>query len=373
MKKYIIISAAFFLLLACSVVAQTQKKQSSFTLSGKIKGLKNEKIYLFTNDADEAVTDSTYAKDGVFSFKGKIEEPMFFTLKIAGSRNQAGIFLQPGTISFYADKDSLGQATVKGSQSNAEWLEWSKTWRDIASQAGPMYKRLDSVTQRGKVKASAEDRKVFDDGIKYLNSLTADAVTAFIKKYPQSSVAPFIIYDRYIAYPDPEMAKSSFALLGKQAQNSLYGKKISEYQRIAAKTGIGAMPDFTVADTTGKLVKLSSFRGKYVMVDFWASWCVPCRKENPNVVKAYQKYHDKGFEIVGVSLDTKKDAWMKAIEKDSLTWSHVSDLQGWESGIVKEFGVKVVPTNFLLDRNGKVIANNLREEALHKKLEELLK
>jgi peroxiredoxin len=362
-------------ILSAGIAQPTKKKinKSSFTLSGKIEGVKNEKIYLSTNDADENVLDSTYAKDGKFSFKGKITEPTFYILKIADTRNQAALFVEPGNITLNANKDSLFKAIVKGSKSNDEWREWGKSWSRITAQAGPMYRRLDSATERGKVKASPEERKIFDDGMKSLNDQTAVAVMEFIKKHPQSSVAPFIIYDRYISFPDSAMEKKTFAMLGSQAKNSLYGKKITEYRRIAAKTGIGAMPDFTVTDTSGKLIKLSSLRGKYVLVDFWASWCAPCRKENPNVVKAYQKYHDKGFDIVGVSLDTKKDAWLKAIEKDSLTWNHVSDLKGWESGIVKEFGIKVVPTSFLLDRSGKVIANNLREEALPKKLEQLLK
>lgn len=369
------ISFAVCIVVTLSSIAQTLNKQTSksYMLTGTIEGISNEKIYLSTNAEDVNRIDSTFAKAGKFTFKGKIAEPTFYVLKIADTRNQAALFLEPGNITFNANKDSLGKAIVTGSKSNNEWLEWSKAWRKITMQAGPMYQRLDSVTNRGKVKASPEDRKIFDDGIKSLNDQTDREVMAFIEKYPQSRVAPFIIYDRYIGFPNPAMAKQAFAALTPQVKNSLYGRQITEYQRIAAKTGIGAMPDFTVADTSGKLVKLSSFRGKYVMVDFWASWCAPCRKENPNVVKAYRKYHDKGFEIVGVSLDTKKDAWEKAIEKDSLTWNHVSDLKGWESGIVKDFGIKVVPTSFLLDKEGKVIANNLREEALPKKLEQLLK
>ncbi len=376
MKRNSWIIIVSFYIAASSAIAQTPKKQinkTSYNLSGKIAGLKDEKIYLSTNDAEFEILDSTYARDGKFSFTGKLSEPFFYTLKIADTRNQTGLFLEPGNITFNGQKDSLSKAKVTGSKSQAEWLEWSKAWIKISRQAGPMYQRLDSVTQHGKVKATPEDRKIFDDGMQSLNDQTAVAIMAFIKKHPQSSVAPFIIYDRYIGYPNPQMAKKSFASLGKKAQTSLYGKKITEHQRIAAKTGIGATPDFAITDTSGNPLKLSSFKGKYVLVDFWASWCVPCRKENPNVVKAYQKYHDKGFEIIGVSLDTKKEAWMKAIEKDGLTWSHVSDLKGWESSIVREFGIKVVPTSFLLDKEGKVIANNLREEALPKKLEQLLK
>lgn len=128
-----------------------------------------------------------------------------------------------------------------------------------------------------------------------------------------------------------------------------------------------------MADTTGKHVTLSSLRGKYVLVDFWASWCGPCRKENPNVVAAYQKYHDKGFEILGVSLDDKKNLWEKAINADKLSWYHVSDLKGWRNQAAGLYMVKSVPSSFLLDKDGKIIAKNLRGEALHRKLAELLK
>jgi peroxiredoxin len=353
--------------------ATNQAKAPKYFLSGKVEGLKTGKVYLSCNEGDTALLDSTAIKDGKFHFVGSISEPMFYILKIAHARNQTGLFLEPGKISFIANIDSLDKATVTGSKSNNQWKEWSKEWRKIAMQAGPMYKRLDSATQQGKEKASDEERKIFDEGMKSLNAQTDRAVIEFIKKYPQSPVAPFIIYDRYINYPNPEMTVKSFSFLGEKAKRSLYGKKIAEYQRISAKTGIGATPEFSLADTSGKVLKLSDLKGKYVLVDFWASWCVPCRKENPNVVEAYKKFHDKGFDIVGVSLDTKKDAWLKAINHDGLTWYHVSDLKGWDGDIEKEFGIKVVPTNFLLDKEGKVIAKNLREEALQKKLEELFK
>ena len=369
---YLIVAALLFNL---SVLAQVKKqiKSSKYFLSGKIEGLKNGKVYLSCNEGDIALLDSTSIKDGKFRFIGSISEPMFYVLKIAGKRNQTGLFLEPGNIKFNADIDSLNNASVTGSRSNDQWKEWSKTWRKITSQAGPMYMRLDSATKKGKEKASDEERKIFDDGMKSLNAQTDIAVVDFIKKYPQSPVAPFIIYDRYIIFPNPQMTEKSYSLLGEKAKKSLYGKKIAEYQRISLKTGIGATSDFALADTSGKILKLSSLRGKYVLVDFWASWCAPCRRENPNVVKAYKKFHDKGFDIVGVSLDTKKDAWLKAINHDGLTWYHVSELKGWNGNIEKDFGIKVVPTNFLLDKDGKVIAKNLREEALQKKLEELLK
>jgi peroxiredoxin len=347
------------------------QKGHSVSLSGDISDLKTGKIYLSTVDAEHEISDSTLLKNGKFTFREKINEPTFFVLKIAGIQNQTGLFLEPGTLTFRASKDNLGKGKLIGSRSENEWKEWSAAWNKITEQAGPMYKRLDSVTQKGKIKESAAERKIFDDGMQSLNDQTALAVTSFIKKYPQSPIGPFIIYDRYISYPNPELAEKTYALLGTKAKESFYGKKIKDYQRIAAKTAIGSYPDFSIADTSGKTLKLSDLRGKYVLVDFWASWCAPCRKENPNVVNAYRKYHDKGFDIVGVSLDTKKASWLKAINMDNLTWYHVSDLKGWQSALVKEFGITVVPTNFLLDKNGKVVAKNLREGALQEKLDQI--
>ncbi len=363
------------LLLAAIVLIATAQKaivKKDYLIQGEIEGLKEGKIYLSCQDVEGGITDSTIVKNGVFRFKGKIRQPLFYILKIAGQNGGKGIFVESGTITVHAFKDSMYKAEIIGSKLTGQWEEWSKSWSKIAAQAGPMYRRLDSVSQHGKVKESVEERKIFDDGMKSLNDQTAAAVTTFIKKYPQSPVAPFIIIDRFINYPNPEMEAKTFALVGEDGRKTFYGKKIIEYDRVAAITGIGATPEFSLTDTAGKIVRLSSLRGKYVLVDFWASWCGPCRKENPNVVVAYKKYHDRGFDIVGVSLDTKKDAWEKAIQKDGLTWQHVSDLKGWESGIIKEYGIKVVPTNFLVDRNGKIVAKNLREEALQKKLEELM-
>jgi peroxiredoxin len=143
----------------------------------------------------------------------------------------------------------------------------------------------------------------------------------------------------------------------------------------AKLTGIGRMaPEFTQNDTLDQPVQLSSFKGRYLLIDFWASWCGPCRQENPNVVKVFNQYKDKNFHILGISLDRagQKDKWMKAIYDDNLTWSHVSDLKFWDNAVSKQYGIRAIPQNLLLDPSGKIIAKNLRGEALAKKMEELL-
>lgn len=354
----------------CALPGFAQKK--TYTVQGKISGLTTGKVYLVSDANAEEIADSAIIRNGSFVLKGTIAEPMFYMLRIAEvQRAQMAFFLEPGIITIKTHKDTLYKGIVTGSKANGEWKEWLTAWNKISMQAGPMYQRLDSVTQGGTTTASEKERQIFEDGMASLNKQTGEAVTAFVKKYPQSPVGPFIIFDRFINYPDTAMAASTFKLLGAKAKNSFYGKKITEHQRVALKTGIGASPEFAITDTAGKIINLSDLRGQYVLVDFWASWCVPCRKENPNVVNAFLKYHSRGFEIIGVSLDTDKKAWLKAIEKDELKWYHLSDLKGWEAPIVKMYGITGIPTNFLVDPSGKIIAKDLREENLLKKLQEV--
>ena len=167
--------------------------------------------------------------------------------------------------------------------------------------------------------------------------------------------------DTLVAFLDPSVRTSVYV-------TEL--KKLGDKMRI---TDVGSMaPDFTLNTPEGTPLTLSSLRGKIILLDFWASWCVPCRKENPNVVAVYSKYKDKGFDILGVSLDREKGAWVKAIADDQLTWHHVSDLKFWQSEAAVKYGVQSIPLTLLLDKEGKIIAKNLRGEELSKKLAELL-
>ncbi|WP_232538842.1 TlpA disulfide reductase family protein [Chitinophaga tropicalis] len=345
-----------------------------YTIKGNIAGMQSGTAYLSHTWKEKEITDSVAVVNGAFTFKGVTPEPLIYTLKLSGNKQAASFFVENLPMTVTADKDSLFKAKVTGSREQDIFKEfYNVRWKIVTETAGGIYRRIDSVTEKGKVKMDEPTRKAFDKEWAFVEKLNDSVITEYVKTYPDAIASAVVVHDRYIAYPYPDRAEALWPVFTKKVQQSFYGKQIKAAVELAAKTAIGkTAPEFAMADSTGKMIKLSNFRGKYVLVDFWASWCGPCRKENPNVVKAYQAYHDKGFEIIGVSLDSKKEAWLKAIAADGLTWTHVSDLKGWQNTAAAAYGVKSVPASFLLDKDGKIVGKGLRGEELHKKLESLL-
>ena len=194
------------------------------------------------------------------------------------------------------------------------------------------------------------------------------------KSKPKSYASAFFSYQFNSFASDLDGVQKAYDNLDGSIKTSFFGKKLKEIAEALKTTGIGGKaPDFTLQTPDNTTIALSSFKGKYVLVDFWASWCGPCRQENPNVVKAFNQFKNKNFTILGVSLDEDKAAWQQAIMKDNLTWQHVSDLKGWNSDVAALYGVKGIPANFLLDTEGKIIAKDLRGNELVNKLAEVLR
>ena len=338
-----------------------------------------EMVFLAYRAGDDIVSDSAILKNGKFEFNSTLTEPTLATLSVrfkptdekAKPRiERMPLFLEPGKIKVEV-KDSLKFAKVTGSASQTAFEEFNKLQEPYNVQAG---KLNDEYMAFRKDKNEEGMKKVVDEFSKLSEDKNEKFFYPYLKEHPASPIALYVL-NLYAGYDiDAKKIEPLFESLAEESKQSPSGIAFRERIEIAKKTGIGVYAmNFTQDDTSGNAVSLASFKGKYVLLDFWASWCGPCRAENPNVVKAYNKYRDKGFTILSVSLDQpgKKEAWLGAIHKDGLTWTHVSDLKFWDNAVAKQYGIRAIPQNYLLDPSGKIIAKNLRGEELNKRLDEL--
>lgn len=356
-----------------SALAQTN---SNFTISGTLKNVtKNNYVYLHHKWDNKDITDSVKTKSGVFLFKGKVKEAnMFWITKTNNIAEQPNLifFVDGGKTVINGSIDSLPIATIVGGQTQKDYQDYNNTMRSFAMQQQAI------VTSYNDAKASNDGNTMNAKYAEYqaLELSMKTAVKDFIKAHSKSAVSGYAIYYNYQNAPNvtPEELESVVNLMDKSLLTTKYGKLGQEKLNQMRGSTIGyPATNFAQADPNGKLINLTDFKGKYVLVDFWASWCGPCRGENPNVVRAFNQYKDKGFTVFGVSFDQNKEKWLQAVEKDGLTWAQVSDLKGWGNEAGKLFGITSIPQNLLLDKEGKIIAKNLRGAELDAKLEELLK
>lgn len=350
------------------------------SIAGKIET--GNYIYAYFLDGSKTGLDSSKLINGKYTFRSKTGTTTLVTLYLkhpddfdALKGKNMFVFLTEPAIVKVSSMDSFSYAKVSGSKANIEFNKLEINRELYSKQIYPLFKDY-SLKKKNSDK---EGMALIQGKIDSLREGIANMYMHYIKTNPSSSVVPYalILYidmQKSFSEDDVELVKKIYATFSPGDQASHYGEKVKKkMESFDIRVNMMA-PAFSQADTSGNLIYLDSYKGKYILLDFWASWCVPCRKENPILVKAYNAYKDKGFTVLSISLDKPgdKDKWITAIQKDKLTWTHLSDLKFWDNSVAKLYKINAIPQNFLIDPTGKIIGIGLHGVELEEKLNEIL-
>lgn len=336
---------------------------SGFVIKGSLTGVKDSTEVVLRGGSTGNIVAKDKVKKGAFTLKGKLTEPDIFQVSFSGYQQVLDLFIFNDNITVSGNLAEPATVQVKGSPTETDYESFKASFN-------PLFEELRSKVQLINAEKNAASR---DSLIKLYSVVRTRALTSaerFAREKPSSAVSSLALFAVMPLFENVEDLETAYRQLLPSARRGSFAREIEK--KFIGKVGSQAI-DFTQKDVDGKPVSLASFRGKYVLVDFWASWCKPCRMENPNVVTAYQSYKDKNFTVLGVSLDQSKPNWLAAIKADNLTWTHVSDLQYWNNAVAQLYGIQSIPANLLIDPNGKIIARDIRGEELQNKLKEILK
>ena len=372
----------FSILCLILLIFGCESKNSSakeYVIKGQAEGIYNGvRVYLKTSEGGQnsRVTDTAIVVNELFEFQGTIDAPQMRILTVNGIAGQTALVLEPGETQAVIYKDSIYKSIAKGGDNNRVFTDYKKGYQLIINKISRLQK--DYMLSKDDPEAVIEIQK----RNKSMRSELKDYGLNFIKSNSGSDFSLILLdviteQKGFNATLAQEVFKNMPIALLKKPYNKNLTQKISfkiqnEINKVDITVGVKA-PDFTAPNPEGKMLTLNKILGEVTILDFWASWCKPCRVENPNFVRIFNKYHEKGLEIISVSLDREgqKSAWVSAIEKDNLNWYNVSNLKFWQDPIAQLYNISSIPATFVLDSEGKILATRLRGQALEAKIAEL--
>lgn len=373
MKKFLLVVA-----VAAGIFSCNKTEDGTFVVEGTVKGVDGKNIILERQDDSLGVIaiDTVKIENGTFKFTGKADEPAMYSLAIDGEENKSYLILETGVIKMEINRDSIFLNKVTGTYNNDQLTEFSSKGLEFNKKMQDFQKRNQDVMVAAQNRNDTVAMKKLRDDFQLIRDEMDANNEKYIKEHPKAFISVLLIGNMFRVFePDMEKIESLYDNLDPEVKNTKTGKLLAKRIADFNKVGIGKKaPDFAAPNPEGKMTKLSESMGKLTIIDFWASWCGPCRVANPELVAIYNEFHDKGLNIIGVSLDRpgQADKWKEAIAKDKLTWTQVSNLKFWQDPIAVQYGVQSIPQMFLVNEYGIIVAKDLKGDELRAKINEFL-
>ncbi|HEY0298162.1 MAG TPA: TlpA disulfide reductase family protein [Arachidicoccus sp.] len=363
--KIAIVQSACMLLVGGSVFAQ---HKMPFTASGHIEGLADGELYLAFGSFSNMKADTVQVSKGNFSFSDSLSEPTYGMLFNHDYSVKVDMFLDKGETHINGNTDSSYDFKVSGSAVVNEYAAYNQAQQNLRKPVQVVYEKWIAAYNAGDSEGVHKYQAAFNAARDEQSKQSVVMQLDFIKNHPNSNASAWELL-HYLNDKNLPSSKQLYSAFSPAVKGSDMGHETGARIATLSRVEVGnPAPGFEQTSADNKAVTLASYKGKYVLLEFWASWCSPCRAESPNVLKAYQKYKNKGFDVLSVSLDHEKGKWEDAIQKDGLLWTQLSDLKGWKNDVAVLYGINAVPANFLIDPNGKIVAQDLRGDALNSKL-----